>query len=117
MILVDTDALIDSLKKGKRMGDAISVLTMLEYLRGIPEDEREKAKKLLEESFDVIGLDNNVVLKYCEIYDKLKSKGELIGDADLIIGATALAKGMKLLTKNYKHFKKLEEHGLVLESR
>lgn len=115
MILIDTDALIDSLKKGRRVGDAVSVLTVLEYLRGIPENEREEAKKLLEESFDVIGLDNNIILKYCELYDELRLKGELIGDADLIIGATAIARKMKLLTRNYKHFKKLEEHGLIFE--
>jgi hypothetical protein len=98
LILVDTDALIDSLRGGKRLGDAISVLTALEYLRGIPEEERGEAKRLLEESFDIIGLDNSVILKYCELYEKLRSRGEIVSDADLIISATAIAKKMKLLT-------------------
>jgi predicted nucleic acid-binding protein len=115
LILVDTDALIDSLREGKRLGDAISVLTALEYLRGISEEEREEAKRLLEESFDIIGLDNSVILKYCELYEKLRSRGEIVSDADLIIGATAIAKKMKLLTRNYKHFEKLEKYGLILE--
>jgi len=115
LILVDTDALIDSLREGKRLGDAISVLTALEYLRGIPEEEREEAKRLLEESFDIIGLDNSVILKYCELYEKLRSRGEIVSDTDLIISATAIAKKMKLLTKNYKHFEKLEKYGLILE--
>jgi len=47
--LILIDALIDSLREGRRLGDAISVLTALEYLRGIPEE-----KRLLEESFDII---------------------------------------------------------------
>jgi len=115
LILIDTDALIDSLREGRILGDAISVLTALEYLRGIPEEKREEAKRLLEESFDIIGLDNSVILKYCELYEELRSRGEILSDADLIISATAIAKGMKLLTRNYRHFERLERYGLVLE--
>ena len=60
-------------------------------------------------------MDNSVILKYCELYEELRSKGEILSDADLIIGATAIAKGMKLLTRNYRHFERLERYGLALE--
>ncbi len=90
------------------------MLTVLEFLRGIPEKDRKGTKELLESSFEVVGLDNEVILEYCRLYDLLRREGKLIGDADLIIGATAISKGMELLTRNAKHFKRLEEHGLVL---
>jgi len=56
-----------------------------------------------------------VILKYCELYEELRSKGEILSDA-VIIGATAIAKGMKLLTRNYRHFERLERYGLTLEN-
>ncbi len=114
MILVDTDALINSLREGVRMGDALSVLTVLEYLRGIPVENRKEIKRLLEESFQIIGLDNDVILEYCRLYNSLKAEGKLISDADLLIAATAISKGMKLLTSNIRHFRRLKRHGLVL---
>jgi hypothetical protein len=40
-----------------------------------------RAKELLERSYEVIYLDNKVILKYCELYDELKQKGFLISDA------------------------------------
>jgi predicted nucleic acid-binding protein len=35
---------------------------------------------LLEESYEVLGLNNDVILKYCEIYEELKRRGELLPD-------------------------------------
>lgn len=114
MILVDTDALIECIRSGRRIGDAISVVTLLEYLRGVPAEKRALVKELLEEAFDVVWLDNEVILKYCELYDSLRGRGELIGDADLLIGATAIAKGFRLYTRNMSHFSRLKDYGLVL---
>ncbi len=114
MELVDTDVLIDSLRRGEMRGDAVSVLTVLEFLRGMPEGDRERAKELLEEAFEVIGLDNEVIIEYCRLYDRLRERGELLGDADLIIGATAISKGMDLLTGNERQFARLKEYGLRL---
>jgi len=48
-------------------------------------------------------LDNEIILKYCELYDFLKKEGKLIPDADLIIAATALTYGEELITID-KHF-------------
>lgn len=111
---MDTDALINSLREGMRRGDALSVLTVLEYLRGIPAENREEIKGLLEKSFQIIGLDNGVILEYCRLYNSLKAEGKLISDADLLIAATAISKGMKLLTSNVRHFRRLKGHGLML---
>ncbi|ADT85057.1 hypothetical protein TERMP_02083 [Thermococcus barophilus MP] len=44
----------------------------------------------------------------------MKRNGELIEDADLLIAATAIAKGYTLWTRNIKHFERLEKFGLRL---
>gem|GEM_PF-7056343 len=40
---------------------AISVITLIEALRGAPEGKREGVKSLLEDSFRILSLDNNVI--------------------------------------------------------
>lgn len=49
-----------------------------------------------------------------EIYQKLKTSGKPIGDADIIIAATALRYGAVLVTRNQKHMKHID--GLQLEN-
>ncbi len=89
-------------------------MTLLEFLRGVPDRERGEVKELLEGAFCVIGVDNDVVETYCRIYGDLKERGEPIGDADLLIGATAIAKGLKLATLNVRHYERLRRYGLEL---
>ena len=48
---------------------------------------------------EVHGLSSDVILKYCELYDALRARGELIPDADLLIAATALSVGEGLVTR------------------
>ncbi|MFZ8794234.1 MAG: PIN domain-containing protein [Acidilobaceae archaeon] len=54
---------------------------------------------------------NDAILKYCEIYEELKRRGELLPDADLLIAAIAMAYGYILVTKDLG-FKRLEALGL-----
>ena len=67
----------------------------------------------MEESFDIIWLDNEILEIASDIWRSLKAKGKLIEDRDLIIGATAITKKLKLLTRNIKHYGKLKTYGLV----
>ena len=101
MVLFDTSIVIDMLR-GRRdfsLG-LISVITVFELLRGVRDDKRSEVKSMLENSFDVIGMDNRVVLTYCELYSALRKAGRPVEDADLIIAATANAYGEKLQTKD-----------------
>ena len=116
MKLIDTSVLIDNLRRGRYEEGSISIITLIEVLRGIPPRKRGKAKQLLEESFDVLGIDNKVILKYCELYTSLKRRGLSIPDADLLIAATAIANNLTLVSKD-KDFERLEELGLKLELR
>ncbi len=59
-------------------------------------------------------MDNDIIIKYVEIYQKLKRKGDILSDSDLLIASTSIAKNLPLLTKNVKHFKRLIKFGLKL---
>lgn len=114
MRLIDTSALIDDLRRGAYREGSISVITLIEVLRGVPPGKRERVKELLEKSYNVLGIDNKVALKYCDLYTSLKREGRLIPDADLLIAATAIVNGLALVSKD-KDFERLKEHGLKLE--
>lgn len=64
-------------------------------------------KKLLEESFNIVGIDNEVIEVYCKLYDELRKKGTIIPDVDLIIASTAISKKLRLMTKD-RDFEKLK---------
>jgi len=116
MKLIDTSVLIDNIRKGIYEEGSISIITLIEILRGTSSRKRIRVKQLLEEGFDVLNIDNKVVLKYCDLYNTLKKKGQLIPDADLLIAATAIVNDLVLVTKD-KDFEQVKEHGLKLELR
>ena len=113
MILLDTDVVIEMLHKRRYEAGAISIITLIEVLRGLKAEKREKVKELLEESFDVLNINNQVIETYCSIYRNLKEKGVLVPDADILIAATAISNNMALKTRD-KHFKELKKFGLKL---
>lgn len=114
-ILVDTDCLIDYYKGELELNPEdshhISEITVYEFIRGA-KDVKE-AKRILEESFFIVWLDNEILEKASEIWRNLKASGRLVEDRDLIIGATAVVKKLKLLTRNTKHYDVLKIHELT----
>jgi len=114
MKLLDTDAIVELLRRKRYEAGAISIITLIEVLRGVKAEKRREVKRLLEESFDVLTLDNKVIETYCRLYQNLKRKGILIPDADLLIGATAISHNL-VLKSGDQHFKRLEKLGLKLE--
>ncbi|MCC6054195.1 MAG: type II toxin-antitoxin system VapC family toxin [Thermosphaera sp.] len=115
MKLLDTSIVIEQLKTGMYRHGAISFITLIEILRGVPVEKREAVKKHLEKSYTIIHLNNEIILEYCEIYDKLRKTGEILNDADLLIAATAIASNLTLVSRD-KDFERLLKHGLKLES-
>lgn len=109
--LIDTSVLIKKLKEKKPVDGKISIITLIEMLRGIPEAKRGKLKKTIEEGFTVVEITNDIILEYCKLYDRLKEKGQLMNDADLLLAASAKASGIPLLTLD-KGFKRLENLGV-----
>ena len=113
MKLLDTGVVIDYMETNTYAPAVISAITLLEVLRGIEDNKRPIAKKLLEESFTVLNLDNSTIETYCKIYRKLKAEGQLLPDTDLIIAATAIAHDLTLETKDV-HFKRMKPLGLKI---
>jgi len=61
MKLLDTSIIIDDLKKGRFEEGSISVISLLEILRGVSGKKRLRVKQVLENAFEVIGIDNMVI--------------------------------------------------------
>ena len=113
MNLLDTAIIIEMLRERKHEVGAVSIITLIEVLRGLEARKRTKVKELLEESFNLLNLDNEVIETYCNLYHKLKEKGTPIPDADLLIAATAISHNVMLKTKD-EHFERLRHLGLNL---
>jgi len=113
MNLLDTDIIVGLLRKRKYETGAISTITLIEVLRALKAEKIDEIKKLIEESFNVLTIDNKAIKTYCNLYQNLKDKGALIPDADLLIAATAISHNIPLKTKD-KHFERLKKLGLKL---
>ncbi len=115
-VLIDTDVLIDFVRGKAKLPEAkvhyISEITLYEFVRGTRDLRRAKA--LLEETFSVLWVDNDVILTASRLWRGLRERGELVDDRDLIIAATAIAKGVPLKTNNRRHFERFVAEGLKL---
>lgn len=87
-----------------------SLITRFEILRGL------KAKNAHGQigSFnlfclqnEVIGLNEQIIVRAADIYANLYQTGLLIGDADILIAATALENNLPLVTNNESHFNRI----------
>jgi len=113
MNLLDTDMIIELLRERRHEVGAVSIITLTEVLRGLEAKKRARVKELLEESFTLQNLDNEVIETYCNLHQKLKKEGASLPDADLLIAATAISRNMTLKTGD-EHFERLRKLGLKL---
>ena len=113
MNILDTGVIVELLRERRHEVGAVSIITIIEVLRGIEPGKRAKAKELLEESFTTVPLDNRVIETYCRFYQKLRDERVTVPDADLLIAATAMSRNMGLKTED-RHFERLRNLGLKL---
>lgn len=91
----------------------ISLITYYEIVSGL---RHKNAHKQLEIFNDFVG--ENIVIALTEescnisagIYSKLRNKGELIDDIDLLIAGIAIENEMTLVTNNENHFNRIPGH-------
>ena len=99
-------------------GLALSVVSLAELYEGVlystTPDEDERALKDFLGVVELVGIDDSTAQRFGQERGRLRARGLLIGDFDLLIGVTALAHGLTLLTNNRKHFERLES--LSIES-
>jgi tRNA(fMet)-specific endonuclease VapC len=96
---------------------SFSIITRYEILRGL------KAKNATAQlqAFDrlcarsqVVPLTDETIVRAADTYADLRRRGELVGDADILIGASALVCGLAIVTNNEDHFNRIP--GLVVEN-
>jgi predicted nucleic acid-binding protein len=101
-LIFDTSALISAIRKKTPFEEGtISIITLIEVLRGIDDDDkREKMANLVEEAFEILDVNREVMWSHIKLYFELKKKGEMSSDADELIAATAMTKRETLLTSD-----------------
>jgi len=96
----------------------LSAISAEEYLRGVYylycENESSLREKLMSaendlSAFEIIPITYDIALKAAEIDAELLRKGEPLSLPDIIIASTALVKNLILLTRNLKHFRRINE--------
>ena len=94
-----------------------SLITHFEVMRGfkaINATTQLRNYEVLRIGHEVLPITESVVVRAADIYADLHRRGELIPDADLIIGATALEYGCALATNNVGHFGRIT--GLIIDN-
>ncbi len=124
MACLDTDILV-SLIKGdpkavsfidtlERKGEEIrsTVITAYELLKGavisVKSDANVRLVKDLLSNIAILELDSPSVELASTIYQKLRRKGEMIGEFDILIAAISIKRGEELISNN-KDFFKIED--------
>jgi predicted nucleic acid-binding protein len=119
--LVDTDWVVEYLKgrdpaattltELRHDGLAISLITFGEVYEGIyfgrdPEHHEEIFLRFLRRA-QVLPLNRTILRHFARIRGQLRSQGQLIGDLDLLIAATAIHHDLTLVTHNQRHFRRI----------
>ena len=122
-ILVDTDWVVDYLKAKQTAVDlldslvteglAISLITYGEIYEGVyyghnPRQHEQGFLGFLR-GVDVLSISRPIMSEFARIRGELRARGQLIGDLDLLIAATALHHGLPLLTNNSRHFRRISQ--------
>ena len=123
--LVDTDWAIDYLHRADRRvrrleelfteGVGLSVISLAELYDGLAGSKNPDAEALhlFLEAVDVVPLDDAACQVFGEERARLREAGNLIGDMDILIGATAISNNLTLLTNNTRHFERMQGLNIV----
>lgn len=109
-------------KKFKDVGISnctISEITIAELKFGVENSsstKKEDNRKIVQSFIDSIKI-TPIVLSldiYAKEKSRLRKKGFVIDEFDLLIGSSAIANNLTLVTKNIKHFEKLDD--IIIEN-
>ena len=92
----------------------ISYYEILRGLKGLGNKKKLQAFNRFINDCEVEELGRPVVEKAADIYVNLKNQGKLVEDADILVAATAVDKGLVVVTDNEKHFRRIK--GLEVEN-
>ncbi|MDP6778642.1 MAG: type II toxin-antitoxin system VapC family toxin [Candidatus Latescibacteria bacterium] len=123
-VLVDTDILSAILRRDQNALSrarqylaehrqfSLSIITQYEILRGLKAKQATTQIGRFEElcrRSRVISVSQDVVERASDLYADLRRQGNLIGDADILIAASALTQGLGVATNNEGHFSRIPE--------
>lgn len=123
-LLIDSSVLVAAERGRLRLQDvlagsedesvAISVITASEMLHGIQRaktveqaSKRQQFVNFVLELFPIIPIDLEVARHHARIWAELQARGEMICPHDLLIAASALAFGYKVMTFNVSEFERV----------
>ena len=95
----------------------ISIITRYEILRGLRVKGAAKQIKAFDQFCSknvILPLADEIAVRAAEIYADLSHRGLMIGDADILIAASALVNGLGVVTNNEDHFGRVR--GLHVEN-
>ena len=95
----------------------LSIITRYEILRGLAAKEARRQMAVFEmlcNQSTILPLTEEAIAKAAEIYAELAHRGQLIGDADILIAASAMVQEFGLVTNNERHFRRIK--GLQVEN-
>ena len=129
-VLIDTSVLVEVERAGSappgldRLGGEpafLAAITASELLHGVHRADgaarRARRQAFVEALLDllpVLPFDLTAARVHAGLWADLRGRGEMIGGHDMLIAATALARGLTLLTRNLREFERVD--GLQLES-
>ncbi|MBM4078860.1 MAG: type II toxin-antitoxin system VapC family toxin [Planctomycetes bacterium] len=95
----------------------LSVITRYEVLRGLKVKGAVKQVAAFDRfcaRVEILPVNDETAVRGADIYAELSRSGELIGDADILIAASALIHGLGVSTNNESHFGRVR--GLHVEN-
>ena len=119
--LIDTDWVIHALHGADRVtahlgqmlpeGIGLSIVSMAELYQGVffstDPIGNERALQNFLSNIEIIHLDDEICRIFANERGRLRASGTIIGDFDILIGATAVRHNLTLLTNNLRHFGRL----------
>lgn len=124
---MDTDWAIDYLHRADRTvrrldellseGVGLSIISLAELYDGLARsrnpDSDAEALRLFLKAVEVVPLEDAACQVFGEERARLRGEGNLIGDMDILIGATAISNNLTLLTNNRQHFERMQGLSIV----
>ena len=89
-----------------------SILTRYEIRRGLQAKGANQQVTVFDRFCNrntILPVTEEVAVKAADIYADLSRRGELIGDADILIAATAMVNGLGVVTNNENHFRRIRD--------
>ena len=94
-------------------GFEVAAITVAELWHGVERatgEHRAKRERYIREILEelpMIPYTETTALEHARIWASLESSGQMIGDYDLIVAATALERGSAVATFNKRHFQRV----------